>query len=480
MPDYPIKHGGGTRDNGGTLQFFRAQQRGDLVKWIWSPQYEWACELLASHLTGSASTQTTTVTIPTSGFVTGRLTLTFSGGGLASPVDVFADAAVGESEDDLGGYMITALDTAIAGDLDGVLLTATNDDPNVLMLGFVAGIGRVTVTPTWTSATVIDVQIVGTLIDADYSINVVGTINETPYDLTSTTTRATTPATIPDLLDQMILDVPDVATMDEILATATEDGVDTLTLTFFPGAEDVEVTTSESPASIGLAFGGTATDGIYSTTFAHASLPGGTATVPTERAGGSPATNTDLAVQHEADIEADVRLAPLIANANDDGSGTCIVTTWPGVTGLTATTSAPSPGTLTRTALDQTVTDVTPTGPTVTVAYAVTLDLNSLAALGRFPRESLREHVALQVVTGFGAGRTITIGDADGAATILGTSAAIDLNTTGRSLHLTTDTKYRSRYESALAATATIDLGSSGTVTTGRAVLQVCWSPIPV
>ena len=149
MVDYPINHGGGSRGNGGNARFLRAQERGEMPRWIWTPKHEWACKILAADLTGSNATQTAVVTIPASGFVSGRLTLTFSGGGLAASVDVVADAATTDANTDLGNTLETARNTAIAGDLDGVL--ASVEMPTTLI---VTSSTRLTTraTPRWARA----------------------------------------------------------------------------------------------------------------------------------------------------------------------------------------------------------------------------------------------------------------------------------------------------------------------------------------
>lgn len=96
-----------------------------------------------------------------------------------------------------------------------------------------------------------------------------------------------------------------------------------------------------------VAFGGTIGNGDYVTNFAHASLASGGVDVTTERAGGTPADASALAVQHEADIEGTAALAALIANANDNGSGTNSILTTRGVRGLTITTTPPGSATMT-------------------------------------------------------------------------------------------------------------------------------------
>ena len=470
MPNYPYNHGGGGgRSNGGNVRFLRAQERGDLPRWTWTPRHEWACKILASDLAGSSSTQMATVTIPAAGFVSGRLTLTFSGGGLASPVAVVADAAVGDANTDLATAMGSALTTAISGDLSGVLSSATVDS-NLIYLGFVQGIDMVSVTPTWRSAEVYEIEFVGTLIDSDYTVTISGGGLGAPVAVT-TQRSGGSPAAITDMIIQREADLEGEAGLSGVLVSADDDGATLNTLQFEPDIADVTVTATENPLSIALQFGGTPTDGFYGTTFTHSSIPGGSAAVYTQRSGGVPATNLALAQQHEADIEADLRLVGIIASANDDGVDTNIVIAYAGVTGLTATTEAPSPGTLTRTALDQTVTDVTPAGPTVTVNYELTLDLNSLAAVGRFPQHVVRRCTSVRVTEAFGASRTITVGDAAAADGLAGASP-IDLNAVAHTVD-SAATQYLGRYESALVPTATLNLGSSNTVTTGEVYVYI-------
>ena len=479
MPDFPHNHGG--KDNGGGAAFVRALESSNFPLWDFTPEYQWECRVGASALTGAAATQIATVTVPAAGIASGALTVTFTGGGLVAPVEVIVYAAVGDDERDVGNALEVAVDAAILGDLAGVIADVENDDSsNVVNMYAVAGVPLVTVVASWRSAEQYDLTLSGTLVDADYAVTISGGGLGAP--VVSTTTRATTPATIGDMIVQVESDLEGLiaTTLADVLVSADDDASDTNTLIFEPDIADVTVTTAISPNSIALQFGGTPTDGSYATTFLHASLPGGEATVTTARSGGTPATNADLAVQHEADIEADVRLYPVIVSADDDGVDTNIVITHPGVTGLTATTADPSPGTLTQTPLGWAVADVTPAGPAVTVTYGARLDLNVLGGLssGPMPPHVMRDEVALEVLTAFEAGGTITVGDLNDPDGLLGSTPVV-IDAAGRTLSVAADAEHETQYEAALVPTATFSLGASPTETSGVLFVQVNWSPHP-
>lgn len=476
MPNYPVNHGG--RDNGGTAAFFHAARSGRLWPWDWTPEFCWECRIDAADLRGSAATQRTTITIPSTDFVSGRLTVTFSGGGLSSPVSVTADASVLEDQNDLGDSLEAAITTAIGTTLAGVVDSVNNAAAaNAVVVVFERGIGAVTVAASFEPAQVTEVQFGGTVIDGAYRLRF--ECDDPNADTTATVTRAAgTPANVAAMAVEMETAAEALIAGDlaDILVSADDDGVDTNVLQFEPG---VEVTVTATPApGTSLTFGGTATDGAYVTTVTHSSIPGGSAAVTTTRVGGTPATNANLAAQHEADLEADPRLASLIASADDTGAVNTVLG-FAGVTGMTFSTSAPDPGTLTSAPPTMTVTDATPAGPTVTVSHSVVLDLNSLGARGRFPHHVMRDVVALEVDVAFGVGRTITVGQGDGEATLLGSAAAVTLNSTGRTLALATATHYRTRYQATMVPTATIVLGSSLTVSTGRAYVQIDYAPHP-
>lgn len=476
MPNFPINHGG--REVGGFRALLSAARQGILWPWDLASTHVWECKILPAHIGGSASTQVTTITIPTLGFVSGRLTLAFSGGPLSSPVSVTADATVANDENDMGDAMIVSLGTAIAGGLAGVLATATNTPaPNVLTLTFAQGVGLVTVTATFTPAQVSTITFGGTLLDGAYRTTFSG--GGLGAAVPVTTTRAGgTPANVGAMAVQHEADIEALvgSTLAGVVVSADDNGAGVNTIQFAPGIAAVTIATAVPPGTT-LTFGGTPTDGAYATTFTHSSIPAGSATVTTTRAAGNPATNADLAAQHELDIEADARLSALISSADDTGSANTVAA-FAGITGLTFATSAPAPGTLTSAVPTMTVATTTPAGPTVTVTHAVRLALNSIAGMGAFPTHVMRCEVAVEVDAAFGASRTITVGDAEATAALLG-STPIDLNTTGRSLAVAADTQYRTQYEAGLVPLATIALGSSLTVSTGLAYVQINWTPHP-
>ena len=260
------------------------------------------------------------------------------------------------------------------------------------------------------------------------------------------------------------------------LLVSADDAASVNTLIFEPGVA-CTVTASVTPNTTHT-FGGTETDGDYVTRFTHSSLPGGSLTITTNRAAGSPATNTDLADAFEVDVEARALLAPLLETA-DNTAGANVLSFFAGVSGMDVTAvSAPAPGTLVVSDPTVVVADATPAGPVVTVTHAVRLALASLCPHGTFPTHVMRCEVALEVDTAFGAGRTITVGDAAALDALLG-STPVDLNTTGRSLAAAACTQYRTQYEAGLVPLATIELGASLTVSAGLAYVQINWTPHP-
>lgn len=475
MPNFPINFGG--REVGGFRALLNAARQGILWPWDITSAHLWECKITAAHIGGAASTQITTITIPSSGFVSGRLSLAFSGGPLSSPVSVAANATAGQTNENLGDSIETALNTAIAGSLAGVLASVENDAArSVVNLTFAQGIRLVDVVPTFTPAQVSTITFGGTLLDGAYRLRLV---SEDPnVDTFATVTRtASVPANIAAMVVAMEAAAEALIAGDlaGVLESADDDGVSRNALQFEPGVE-VTVTATVPPGTT-LTFGGTATNGNYSTTIGHSSIPGGSATVTTTRAAGTPATDADLAAQHEADLEADPRLGSLISSADDTGAANTVIA-YAGITGLTFSTSAPAPGTLTSSPPTITIADATPAGPDVTVSHAVRIALNSIAGMGAFPAHVVRLEVALEVDTAFGAGRTITVGDAAALDGLLG-ATPVSLNATGRAIGESSCTEYRSRYEAGLVPVAVVTLGSSLTVSTGLAYVQINWTPHP-
>lgn len=376
MPSYPENHGGGNRDNGGTPRFFAALTSGKLWHWAFAPEYEWTVPVTASDLYGPAATASTDVTIPASGFVSGRVTLTFSHADLSADVEVTADAAVGDANTDLATALEAAVATARAGDLAGYV-TDEVALSNVVTIEHVAGLG---IAVSWRSAQQTTVQLAGTIYDAIYRVTLTG--------------------------------------------------------------------------------GGL----------------GAPVPISTARTSGTPAAITDLIVQRETDAEALIgtTLAGVLVSADDDGADLNTFIFEPDIDDVTITATI----VLDTEAMSQTVADVTPAGPTITAERTVTVDLGALsAAKGTFPGYVLREEVNVNVTEAFGAGRTLTVGDAGDPDGLIG-STPIDLDTVARSLATTSDAEYRHQAEPAMTPTATFALGE-GTVTTGRVVVGIVHSPLP-
>jgi hypothetical protein len=475
MPNYPINHGG--KENGGNQATLRAARAGRLWPWDITPEHSWECRIDYADLSGAAATQRTTITIPSAGFVSGRLAVTFTGGGLASPVTITADTEPGDTEENLGDTVVAAIDGEIADDLDGVVASVSNATAaNAAVIVFEQGIGLVTVTAVFTPAQQTTVTWGGTLVDGLYSVRLVSASPVT--DVTVPNNRAAgTPANVNAMAAafEAAAEALIGTTLANVLVSADDAGA-VNTLVFEPGVV-CTVTATVTPNTTHT-FGGTETDGAYVTRFTHASLPGGSLDITTTRAAGSPATNTDLADAFEADVEGRALLSLLLASA-DNTAGANVLTFFPGVSSMDVTAvSAPAPGTLVVSDPTVVIASATPAGPTVTVSHSIVIALNSIADRGPFPHHVMRHEVALEVDTAFGANRTITVGNADGEAHLLG-STPVTLNSTGRSLAAAACTHYRTRYQGTMVPTATIDLGSSLTLSAGLAYVQINYSPHP-
>ena len=448
------------------------------LAWTHTPRFGWECRLLAADLTGLRASQTITITIPTSGFVTGRLVVAFSGGGLGATVNITADAPVGDTEDDLGDTLTAAIDTAIGTTLAGVVASVTNTAANVVVVVCEPGIGLVSAVPTFTPAQQTTVTWGGTLVDGPYSINISCDDPNADEDIANNRV-AGTPANANAMAAafEAAAEALIAGNLAGVLVSADDAGA-VNTLIFEPGVE-ADVTATVTPNTTHT-FGGTATDGDYVTRFDSDALPGGSLTVTTTRAGGSPATHTDLADAFEASVESGGAhyplLSALLSNA-DNAAGANILSFYDGVTGVNVVAvSAPTPGTLVVADPTVVVADATPAGPTVTVAHAVVLDLNSIAFDQGIPANIIRSWCFVHVIEAFGAGRTLTVGDENEPAGIIG-STPLDLNTEGRSCSSASDAEYQPRPELAFTPTATIALGSSATVTAGEVLIEVLFTP---
>ena len=474
MPNFPINHGG--TEVGGFRALFNAARQGILWPWDVTSEHVWEARIRAVDIFGASSTQITTITIPASDFVTGRITTTISGGPLSSPVVIRSDAAVGDTEEDLGTQHASDIDDLIATTLATAVAEVVNDTHNEVEIRFVQGIGRMTVSSVYTPAQQTTITWGGTLVDGEYSVRVV--CDDPNADATIDNDRSggspanTSAMAVAFEAAAEALIGGDLA---DVLVSADDAGA-VNTMIFEPGV--VATVTATVTSNTTHTFGGTATDGNYVTRIDHSSLPGGSITITTTRAAGTPATNTNLADAFEADVEARPLLYMLLSSA-DNTAGANTITFHPGITGANVTAvSAPAPGTLVVSDPTVVVADATPAGPVVTVTHAVRLALASLCPHGTFPAHVMRCEVALEVDTAFGAGRTITVGDAAALDGLLG-STPVDLNTTGRSLAAAACTQYRTQYEAGLTPLATIELGASTTVSAGLAYVEINWTPHP-
>lgn len=440
---------------------------------IMSPELLWECLVTHDDVGGAHSTQRTVLTIPALDFVTGRATATFTGGGLGAPVTTFADAAVGDTEEDLATALATEIDDLIATTLDGVV-AAVLDNGGDVEIDFVPGIARVSVAFSYAPAQQTTITWGGALVDGEYSIDIepgagFDDVN-VPNDraAASPVDAAAMAAAFETTAEALI-----ATTLADVLVSANDAGA-VNTLVFEPGIA-ATVTANVTVNRI-LTFAGTATDGTYLTRLQHVSLPGGVLDVPIERSGGS--SNTNLADAFEADVEARALLAPLLVNANNT-AGANTLTFYPGVTGLSVTAvSAPAPGTLAVTGPTVVVEDATPAGPVVTVAHSFAINLNDLASNREFPAPCLRgESPVLRVLEAWPAGATATLDDGGTASTDVLTAVAIDA--TGWVGDTSTSLGDAHAVELSWDPVLTIALGSSPTPTIGELKVQVTHSPLP-
>lgn len=215
-------------------------------------------------------------------------------------------------------------------------------------------------------------------------------------------------------------------------------------------------------------FGGVIVDGTYATTFLFDGYT--PIVVPTVRAAGTPVDEAALAVEHEADIEGNPLLAGLVVSADDDTVDTNEIIFETGAPDVVVTCTAPGTATL------------TPTETTGEVEVAqlktATLNLNGLSPRGRFPRGVDRGVPAVTVLEEWGAGVTLTVGEANGVDNIYG-STPLDLDVLARDIGDAAATEALPRYEAALEPTATIFIGDPATLTQGRLMIELGWTPTP-
>ena len=436
----------------------------------WLPSMVWQCVI--DYTDVDAGTQTALVTIPGTGWAPGRVVLTFSGGGLVAPVEVFADGQEGEDEDIQTAALEVALDAAVLADLEGVLADV-DSTANATTLTFEPGIGLVTVVATYEVAQTFTIDW-STAIhnDGTYVVTIDG--GDLVAAESTNVVRATGTTTSSAVLAQAFEAALEANTdLDTVLVSADDSSATNL-LVFLPGWTDIEVEISGAQGFTAT-FGGTPTDGTYLLTFDHPSLVQ-PIPIPVVRAAGSPATSNDLAVAMEAAIEANIPLRQLIMSA-DDTTGVNAIVVIPGVEGLTVVASAPAPGTLVVADVSATVDETTPAGPAVTVSTSLVLSLSDIA-VWPFPARVNREEVALNVTTAWGADRTITVGDAGDPDGVLG-STPVDLDTEGWVAQAAAVAEYEHRPEPAWVPTATLVLGESFELTEGSCELMVVFSKYP-
>lgn len=447
------------------------------MPWIHTPRFGWECRITHETLSGAYATQATEITIAETDFVTGRLVVTFTGGPLVAPVPITVDAAVGTDEIDLGEALLAAITAAFADgeDLEGVVASIAHGvtGNNVVIPRYVPGIGLVNVTAVFTPAQQVTATWGGTLVDGEYGVRFVNVAEA--LDVTVSNNRAAaTPANVNAMAAafETAAGALIATTLADVLVSADDAGA-VNTLIFEPGHPTVIVTALVT-CNTTHTFGGTATDGNYVSRFVHDDLPGGGVTVTTNRS--AAATSTDLADAYEADVEARALLFPYLLNANNT-AGANVITFHAGVTGMdVVSVSAPAPGTLVVADPTLVIADATPTGPVVTVTHSVTLDLSSIAFDQAVVGNVIRSWCFLAVIDEFGADRTITVGDANEPAGVLG-STPVSLNTIARACSATADAEYQPRPELAWVPTATIALGTSLTLTQGEALIEILFTP---
>lgn len=177
--------------------------------------------------------------------------------------------------------------------------------------------------------------------------------------------------------------------------------------------------------------------------------------VTTTRAGGSPSTFEDIAEQHALDIEAETDLDDYVSGAVNNGDNVVIS----GVQGQVFR-----------------VVTTAPVGVTVAETHSAAVDLNSVAFDQGFPLNAIRSWCLVHVTTTFGAGRTLTVGDANDVDGILG-STPIDLDTAGRSGSVAADGEYQPRPENAYVPIATVALGDDPVLTQGSVLVEILFTP---
>jgi hypothetical protein len=482
-----FKLSGEARD-GNNPRMFDCLRNGDQTCGAWSPAFFWVCPITYETLRGTAATHTITLTIPASGLVDGTVSLRLVGTDTAgAAVDVTASADFDTDEDGTAAALEAVIETLRGTTLATVVSGETVTD-NVITVEILAG-ALVTPTFTYTPAPLYEAVWSGTLQDnVSYGVRITED-GEDPVD-TYVTRAGGSPANVAAMAVAMEAALEASALLTTILTSADDDGVDTNAIQFAAGVEidDVEAVYVGRVQTFEAVFGGTIVDGAYVLSFVHPSLPNvdgpNQVDITVTRAAGTPADEAALAVAMEAAVEASPLLAALIASADDDTVDTNDIVAASGVEGLEITGTAPGTATLvvTETTPEITVTDETPAGPTLVLANTIVVDCNSIEAFPGVTEEGgepvCREWVTLYVSEAFGANRTITIGDAGNPDGVMGTTP-ITLNSTGYTASSSSDAEYQPRPEANWVPTATIQLGSSMTLTAGACSIRVLYSPEP-
>lgn len=235
-------------------------------------------------------------------------------------------------------------------------------------------------------------------------------------------------------------------------------GVVTVTWTWIPDNQTWDVQ-----------FGGTLVDGNYDTVYSFDGMDD--IIVRTVRSGGTPATVLAMAQQHEADTEGDVRLTGLLMSADDDATDTNLIILEAGAPDCTITCVAPGTATLVP----------TETTGAVSVANSETrfIDLNTLSPQGAFPNKANRGDCSVEVLTTWGASRTLTVGDAGSTDGIFG-STPLDLNTAGRTSGDSSAAERLHRIEdAAYVPIAAFVIGDPSTLTQGSVYIEIGMTPVP-
>lgn len=204
------------------------------------------------------------------------------------------------------------------------------------------------------------------------------------------------------------------ALLDDVLVASEGEDPEVLRLTYVTGVTPVAATL-EVDASITwtVTFGGTPANGDYETEFSEPST-----TVTTTRST-TPSTNPDLATQHATDIEAETDLDVLVVDATAVGAVVTVTFLYGEGDGVTLSCT-PSGGAATMEAEAS-----TPGTVTYDADHATTVNLNDLHPGNEFPAPVLKLAGSMAVVdTAFPAATTFTVGDGDGADTLVTASAA--------------------------------------------------------